>query len=382
MHEEILKEAREFASERFDEALELLRTLGQIPAPSHDEGRRAEFILNWLHAHGAKAAFVDDAKNVVCPITAGCTSGDDGSDLVVFSAHTDVVFPDTEPLPLTEKDGRIYCPGIGDDTANLVCLLMATAHLLAHPRPLGSALLVVANSCEEGLGNLDGTKAIFARYGGRVRSFVSLDCSTPTLVTGAVGSHRWRVSVRTEGGHSWSDFGRPNAIVQISKLVCDLTALELPTFARTTLNVGTIEGGTTVNSIPQQASILFEYRSTSEEALTVMRKRFEQAIEEHRASGEDVTVELLGIRPSTGTVDAAIHQELILLAADVMRTVTEAEPVLKESSTDANVPLSLGIPAVTVGSVVYAHAHTRQEWMEVASLEHGCAMALGLMCQV
>lgn len=382
MRNSILQEAKAFAAAHGYEALELLRILGRIPAPSHDEGRRAEFILAWLREHGATSAYVDEAKNVVCPMTRSCEAGDDGGELVVFSAHTDVVFPDTEPLPFEERDGRIFCPGIGDDTANLVCLLFATAHLLAHPRQLASGVLVVANACEEGLGNLEGTKALFARYGSRIRAFVSLDCSLPTLVTGAVGSHRWRVRVDAAGGHSWKDYGTPNAIVQLAGLVCDLSSLELPTFARTTVNVGTISGGTTVNSIPQHAEALFEYRSTSEEALQIMRERFERTIERRRAEGTEVTVELLGVRPSTGEVDAAAHEALIGTASDVMRAVAGIEPELKSSSTDANVPLSLGIPAVTVGAVVYELSHTRDEWVETASIESGLAIALGLVLEV
>lgn len=382
MTDEVQEEARAFAREHGGEALELLRTLGRIPSPTRDEGRRAEFVLSWLRAHGATEAYVDGAMNVICPVTRACASGDDGSELVVFCAHTDVVFPDTNPLPLEERDGRIFCPGIGDDTANLVCLLMATAHLLAHPRPLPHGLLVVANSCEEGLGNLDGTKAVLARYGSRVRAFVSLDCSLPTLVTGAVGSHRWRVGVEAEGGHSWSDFGRPNAIVQLAGIIRDLVSLKLPSFARTTLNVGTIQGGSTVNSIPQHAEMLFEYRSTADEALAIMRRGFERVIDEHLSAGEQVTTELVGIRPSTGDVDPVAHEALIATCGDVMATITGEEPRRTSSSTDANVPLSLGIPAATVGTVVYRHSHTREEWVETASVEGGCAIALALMLSV
>ena len=381
MREETLAEARAFANEHFDEALDLLRTLGRIPAPSHDEGRRAEFILGWLQERGASAAYIDDAKNVICPITSGCTPGDDGSKLAVFSAHTDVVFPDTTPLPLDERDGRIFCPGIGDDTANLVCLLLATAHLLAHPRPLRRGLLVVANACEEGLGNLAGTKAVFSAYEGRIATFASLDCNLPEVVTGAVGSHRWRVTISTQGGHSWRNFGRANAIEQMARLVCDLYGMELANIggARTTINVGTIEGGSTVNSIAQHAQILFEYRSTSEQCLAEQRRRFEAVLETHRAAGVQVTSEVVGVRPGMGAVDEDAHASFVALCDDVVQSVSGLEPCHTDSSTDANVPLSLGIPATTVGAIVGGLAHTREEWVETESLRNGCAIALGLL---
>lgn len=381
MREDILREARAFAEEHEAEALDLLRELGRIPAPSHDEGRRAEFVRDWLFAHGAGAAYVDEAKNVICPVTCDCAPGDDSGELAVFSAHTDVVFPDTEPLPLEERDGRIWCPGIGDDTANLVCLLMATAHLLAHPRRLGRGLLVVANSCEEGLGNLDGTKAVFARYGERVREFVSLDCYLPTVVTGAVGSHRWRIAVSAEGGHSWRDFGRPNAIASMARIVCDLYAMDLTHSdgARTTINVGTIEGGSTVNSIAQHAEILFEYRSTSELCLVEQRERLEAVLDAHRAAGVNVTAELIGVRPGKGTIGEDAHAALISRADDVVKAICGIEGRHGDSSTDANIPLSLGVPAVTVGAIVGGGAHTREEWVDPASIRNGCAIALGLL---
>ena len=196
-----------------EEPKELLCTLGQIPSPTGEEDRRAVFCRDWLLAQGAEQVTMDEAKNVICPI------GDDGAgDLVVFAAHTDVVFPDRDPLPMEEREGRLYAPGIGDDTANLVNLLLAARYLIRNHVPTTCGLLIVANSCEEGLGNLKGTKALFARYGSRIRAFYSFDLYLPLCCHTAVGSYRYRVTCKTRGGHSYGDFGRPSAV----RILCGL----------------------------------------------------------------------------------------------------------------------------------------------------------------
>ena len=264
MNDMIKAAAEQFARENVKEAQNLLRTLGKIPAPSHDEGRRAAFVSEWFKSQGFKDVQIDAAQNVICKL------GPQDGDLVVFAAHTDIVFPDTAPLPMREEDGRLYAPGIGDDTANLVNLMIAARHLARREDELTQGVLIVANACEEGLGNLDGTKALFAAYGGRVKAFYSLDGKLGHCCSGAVGSYRYRVTCRTAGGHSYANFGNANAIECLAHLIEDLYAVKLPESARTTFNVGRIEGGSTVNSIAQYAAMLYEFRSPSQECLDYM----------------------------------------------------------------------------------------------------------------
>ena len=367
---------RQFARTHHAEALELLKALAPIPAPSHHEERRAHFVRDWMLANGMEGAHLDQATNVICPIA------DDGErNLVVFAAHMDVVFPDTDNLPLREEEGRLFAPGVGDDTANLVALLIAARHLAHHPEliPNGTGILVVANSGEEGLGNLKGTRQLFASYGSRIQRFYSFDLYLPGIVDTAVGSHRWRITVNTQGGHSFKDFGRPNAIERLCALVQELYQLELPADVPTTLNVGTIEGGTTVNAIAAQASCLFEYRSTSDKVLQDLRARMERAIDRLRSDDTHVEVEEVGTRPASSTCPGDSLQRVTQMSCDVMRHITGQEPEVHPSSTDANIPLSLGIPANTIGAVRGALLHTRDEWIDVASLEEGLAVALGVM---
>ena len=376
MRTEIETYVRQFACAHHAEALELLRALAPIPAPSHHEERRADFVRDWMHANGMKEAYVDQATNVVCPIA------DDGErDLVVFAAHMDVVFPDTDELPLREEDGRLFAPGVGDDTANLVALLIAGRHLAHHPEliPDDIGILIVANSCEEGLGNLKGTRQLFASHGSRIKRFYSFDLYLPGIVDTAVGSHRWRITVNTQGGHSFKDFGRPNAIERLCALVQELYQLELPEDVPTTLNVGTIEGGTTVNAIASQASCLFEYRSTSDTVLQDMRRRMEQAIDHYRNDDTHIETEEVGARPASSACPEGSLERMTQESCDIMRRITGQEPEVHPSSTDANIPLSLGIPANTVGAVRGALLHTRDEWIDAASVEEGLAVVLSVM---
>lgn len=367
--------ALSYALESHAEELELLRSLAQIPAPSHHEELRASFVRDWLDAAGAVAT-IDEAKNVICPI------GDDGrKSLVVFAAHTDVVFGDTEALPLAiDPGGRVWrAPGIGDDTSNLVNLLMAAKYLLGHSLDSRFGLLVVANSCEEGLGNLDGTRHLFETFGGRVVEYLSFDGYAGTCTNSAVGSHRYRVSCDTAGGHSYVDFGSPSAIKVLSDVIQELYGIGVPDGPRVTYNVGTIGGGTSVNSIAEHAEMLYEYRSPSDESLSAMRERLDSVLRRHRADGARVDATLLGVRPGNGDVDASRLASLTGRSVDAIRGILGIAPVVGDNSTDSNIPLSLGIPANTMGSVVGGNPHTREEWVDTESLTGGLALVLALM---
>ena len=367
-----------YGQDHFQEAFELLKTLGRIPAPSHHEDARVDFVRNWMQDNGFANVQVDDAKNVIASMC------DDGAcDLVVFAAHTDVVFPDTQELPMREEGGRLYAPGIGDDTTCLVSMLMAARHLrelieggFVSPT---AGILVVANSCEEGLGNLDGMKELFRVYGNRVLAFVSFDGAGSEVVTKAVGSNRYRISVETAGGHSFRDFGNPNAIHLLSRIICDLYAIELPDEAHTTTNVGTIEGGTSVNSIAQHASALYEFRSTSQACLDRMTAAFEDVMARYADEDARISVEVLGIRPGNGDVDAERLDALAARCGDIITAISGEPWYTEDGSTDANIPLSLGIPGVTVGIYRGEGAHTREEYIEIDSLPEAIAMALAMM---
>ena len=181
---------------------------------------------------------------------------EDGGKVVIMAAHMDTVFPEETPLGVREEGDKAFCPGIGDDTANLAVLLVLAAWFAQHAPRTEQGIVFVCNVCEEGLGNLKGTRALMRQWAARTVAFLSLDCTCEAVFHRAVGSKRYRVTAHTEGGHSFSAFGNTNAIEVIARLVQDIYALPVPQHAgsTTTYNVGLIEGGTSVNAIAQQAS--------------------------------------------------------------------------------------------------------------------------------
>jgi len=359
------------------ELRQLVRDMCAIPAPSGHEGNRAEFCRNWFARNGGTDVFVDEALNVICPwnVTAD-------NDLMVFMAHTDTVFPDMDPLPFSEHDGRMFCPGVTDDTANLAVLMVCARYVLKHAVAGKTGILFVANSCEEGLGNLKGSRAVMDAYGSRIREFVTVDGShLNAIVTEAVGSHRYRVTVRTEGGHSFAAFGNRNAIQALSAVIQDLYAVEVPVEgnSKTTYNVGQISGGTSVNTIAQQAEMLYEYRSDHLNCLKHMEEIFMGIIEAHRATGLDVQAERIGDRPCGGNVNREAHEALIARAEGFIRNELQMEPACRSGSTDANIALAEGIPAICISGCSGGGCHTREEWLDIASLEDGCSLLMEML---
>lgn len=366
-----MEELKAYIQQTLPELKELIVTLCSIPAPSNHEEKRAEFCRDWLLKNGAspEQVHVDEALNVVCEVP-GRTDR-----VVVFMAHTDTVFPDLEPMPYHEENGRMFCPGIGDDTANLAVLLMLARYVLTHQLTSEYTLVFAANSGEEGLGNLRGSWQLMKDYGDRTVEVVSFDGYYAGIANDAVGSTRYEVSVRTEGGHSFGNFGNRNAIHQLARMINDLYAVQVPTRAKTTYNVGVIQGGTSVNTIAQDASMLYEYRSEDLSCQEEMRRQFEAIVDKYKAEGLDVSVKVLGNRPCTGEINRERQQQLTEELAEVIRRHSGVEPTVSASSTDCNVPLSLGINAICFGVCMGGGPHTRGEWIEEASLPVGYAIA-------
>ena len=369
-----MKNFTEFWNENEAFVYSTLKELCLIPAPSGMEDARAQYCKAKLESFGAKGVYIDEAKNVIYPINA------EGSDnLTVIAAHTDTVFPDTKPMPYSDDGEIIRCPGVGDDTASLVVLLTLAKYLIENNIDVKRGILIVCNACEEGLGNLKGTRRLFADYEGRIERFVSYDASSMRRITNrCVGSVRYEVEVKTEGGHSYGAFGNKNAIAYLSKIVNAIYELEVPAEEgeKTTYNVGTIEGGTSVNTIAQSAKMLCEYRSTSSTALEIMKNRFFKIFDDVRAMGVEVNVTVVGERPSAKGLDQN-KQDKLCEIIDGARMRVVGEPVIYGSgSTDCNIPLSLGIPAVAFGVYVGGGAHTREEWLKRDSLKQGLEVAI------
>jgi len=350
-----------------------LKELCGIPAPSHHEEKRGQYCLAWLERYGAKGAYIDEALNVVFPINC-----DGSNDITVVAAHTDTVFPDVEPMPYKDDGEKIYCPGVGDNTASLTVMLLTAKYFIEKGIKPQKGIMFVCNSCEEGLGNLKGIRKIFKDHAGRIEKFISFDSSFKKIADRCVGSHRYEVSVETEGGHSYLAFGNSNAIAELSEIICDIYRIEVPKRenSRTSYNVGVIEGGTSVNTIAQSAKMLCEYRSDSIECLEIMEKAFEGVFERAKNRGVNVKVKRIGERPCMGKVDTEKIEEMAIMCERVIRETTGFDVVRESSSTDCNIPLSLGIPAICIGVYMGDGWHTRSEWIEKASLPVGLEVAI------
>lgn len=364
---------QDFIAKNRESIYKTLRELCAIPAPSHFEHQRAEYCRAWLENIGAEGVYIDEALNVIFPI--GCEGSDN---ITVFVAHTDTVFPDTEPMPY-EDDGKVIrSPGVGDDTASLVVLLHVAKYFAEKKIKPAGGVMFVCNSCEEGLGNLAGTKQLFADYEGRIARFISFDEKFDTIADVCVGSHRYEVSVESEGGHSYLAFGKQNAIAELSKIVTEIYEIEIPKVegSKTTYNVGEIAGGTSVNTIAQRATMLCEYRSDNEDCLAVMEAHFARIFDAARERGVNLSVKRIGERPCMGKIDPAKIAALTEICRPIIEKHAAVKVRARSSSTDCNIPLSLGIPALCIGVYHGGGMHTREEWVERTSLPIGLAIGI------
>jgi len=226
---------------------------------------------------------------------------------------------------------------------------------------------------------MKGCRKLMDDFGSRIQEFISFDSGVDRYVNEAVGSRRYKVEITTEGGHSFGAFGNRNAIAYLASLIDTLYTIKVPDIGKTTYNVGTISGGTSVNTIAQQAEMLYEYRSNKREALEIMEEHFQSAIAFYRAKGIDVNVTLLGERPCGSDVDPERQQALNARCAKAGKDNYGVDVTFHYGSTDCNMPLSMGIPAVCVGCRGGAGVHTRDEYVLIDTLAPGLKVAAQLI---
>lgn len=365
----------EFVTKNKDDVLSLLKELVLIPAPSNYEHQKAIFCKNWLTKHGANNTYIDEAENVICKIN--CE--DDSKEKIIFTAHTDTVFPLSQKLLLKEEANKLLCPGIGDDTANLAIMFYCVLFMLQNDVKSDYGFIFAATSGEEGLGNLRGSRKLFENFGKDVKEAIAFDLYLDSLICESIGSERYSITVKTAGGHSFFDCGEPNAIEQIAQIVNDLYNIKIPDYPKThtTQNVGMISGGTSVNTIASQANILYEYRSNNPYCLEIMKDFFDMIIAKHSIDN-DIIVEVMGSRPCGKDVDIncqnALLERVLNSYVDVMSL-----PKLKSGSTDCNIPLSMGIPAICCGLILGAGAHKIDEYIFPDSIPNGMKIALNII---
>ncbi len=351
--------------------------LTEIPAPPFHEAERAATFLSMAQSHGLADARFDDAGNVTA-MRRGTGEG-----LICVAAHLDTVFPPGTDVTVRRDGTRLLAPGVGDDTRSLAVLLAWVRAMDAAEIRTRADILLVADAGEEGPGDLRGMRHLFqhGEYAGRIDAFITVG----RIATGGVGSKRYRASFRGPGGHSYGAFGLVNPMYAMADAVARLSRVEVPSTPRTTYCASVTGGGTSINSIPDHVWTDFDVRSESPEELARLEAQFLALIEaavaaentaRSTASGP-VTLELekIGNRPA-GRTDEAAELPRLARAAIAAHGFT---PVFEFSSTDANIPMSLGIPAIKIGSGGRGgRGHSLQEWIDVEPEASVRGMAAGL----
>jgi len=353
--------------------------LTEIPAPPFQEAQRAAAVKTLLASSGLEVQ-IDKAGNVIAELR-----GTNEKEIVALAAHLDTVFPASTEIKVRREGQRLLAPGISDNGTGLAALAaIARACHEARIKPRRT-ILFVADVGEEGEGNLRGMRALVDAYKLKLKAVIVLDGSgTDHVTTKALASRRVEATITGPGGHSWSDFGMPNPINALVRAAVRFINTKVPPAPRTTFNIGQIEGGTSVNSIPYEAKLKVDIRSESEDELAKLESalrdcvaagvRDEMEAARERSRGKlEWKVELLGSRPG-GELPA--HSPLLgaLRAAD---EYLGNQSRVERSSTDANVPLSQGIDAISIGAGgTGGGAHSLQEWYEPAGRELGLKRAL------
>jgi tripeptide aminopeptidase len=346
--------------------------LTEIPAPPFKEEVRAAYYLTLMQDRGLEDAYIDSEGNAI-----GIRRGNGDGPTLLIAAHLDTVFPEGVDTSIELRGGRYYAPGIGDDTRGLAAMLSIIETLNDSGIQTHGDIMFAANVGEEGRGDLRGIKAIFRDHP-QIDGFVSIDgVRLRRITTGGTGSRRFEFQFSGPGGHSFGAFGLASAIHAMGRTISKIADFETPSFPKTTFTIGTVAGGTSVNSIAADAAFALDMRSNDREQLALLEERAKaaaiEAVAEENArwdSGE-ITVDfvLIGDRPAGRT---ATEDSLVQAAALAFEKVGIELQQLGISSTDSNVPMSLGIPAITIaGGGNGGGAHSPDEWFTPTNSHEG-----------
>jgi acetylornithine deacetylase/succinyl-diaminopimelate desuccinylase-like protein len=349
----------------------------EIPAPPFQESVRAAYMKKVLASTGLRAE-MDDTGNVI-----GEWPGS-SADIVMVTAHLDTVFPAGTDVHVKREGGRLLAPGISDNGTGLAALVALSKAFREAKIKTTKTILFVADVGEEGEGNLRGMRALVESYKKHLKYVLALDGSaTEYVTTAALASRRVEITITGPGGHSWSDFGAPNPIHAMGRGIGRFVTAHVPESPRTSFNVGEIEGGTSVNSIPSSAHMKVDLRSESEMELaaleTLLRDAVKAGVDEEMSAARErgmagsanmlnLKINVLGVRPA-----GELPENSPLLAALVAADNQLGNRSRRErSSTDANIPLSVGIHAISLGAGGRSGgAHTLEEWYDPAGRELG-----------
>jgi acetylornithine deacetylase/succinyl-diaminopimelate desuccinylase-like protein len=346
-------------------------TICEIPAPTFQESRRTEYVRDRMTALGLTEVTADDIGDV-----AGRYAGTGGGPTVLLAAHIDTVFPLETDVKVRRDGDLLRAPGVGDNSASVGTMLHTARLLIESETKLAGDVLFAATVGEEGLGNLRGIRKVMETYGSEIDYVIALDGSLGSLVRQGVGSRRFRLVVTAEGGHSWGAFGSPSAIHSLGRIIAQISDIRVPTNPKTTFNVGLISGGTSVNTIAARAEAVIDLRSLDVEELRRLEERMRRIVADVcRHAGVSAEFELLGDRPVGMIAEEHPLCQMVRRIHQQMGVQTRCYP----SSTDANVPLSMGIPAVTVGVTLGGNGHRTDEYIHTPPLTRGLGQILLLL---
>jgi tripeptide aminopeptidase len=369
-----VKEALDVFQNNLDQALNLAIEVQQIPSPTFHEKKRADFVQSRFLNLGLVDVQQDEIHNVF-----GRFPGAD-PDLppVIVSAHIDTVFAQSTDLTVSHANGqgenRLYGPGLADNSMGVAGILLL-ADVLRHfnIRPQAD-IWFVANVAEEGLGDLKGMRAVVERFGQAGAYIVVEGGSYGHIFHGAIGVRRYRVTVRTDGGHSWGNFGSPSAIHILGRFIAAIDDVIVPRKPKTSYNVGVIEGGTTINSIASEASMLLDLRSAgSDELADLVSFVRKTASNFGRKRGVRIEIDEIGNRPA-GEIPE--DSSIVVWATQALTQVGCESYSLMSGSTDANIPISLGYPAVCIGLANAGNTHRQDEYLDPTNLSSGLSQLL------
>lgn len=351
--------------------LERAIKIQQIPAPSFFESERAEFIRDQFIKESLEDIAIDDIGNVI-----GRLPGSGSISPIVVSAHMDTVFPADTNLEIRRQVDKIAGPGIGDNAVGLAGLFGLLWALNQREKSLTNDLWLVANVGEEGLGDLRGMQAIVDRFRDKPRAYIILEgMALGQIYHRGLDVRRYRIIVKTLGGHSWVNHGRPSAVHELAQIVTRLLDLQIPEEPRTTLNVGVISGGMSVNTIAAEAHLDLDLRSEDPSALADLMAQVESTIQRSKYPGIRIEIESIGQRPIG---EISLDHPLVQLAMQSLESVG-IQPRVNIGSTDANIPLSRGYPAVCLGLTTGNGAHTINEYIHIPPLQQGLRQLLNVV---
>jgi tripeptide aminopeptidase len=361
----------EKAQSVFPELVREVITICEIPAPTFSEERRTQYVQARMISLGLADVTVDAVGNVI-----GWMRGTGTGPTILLAAHIDTVFPLETDVTVRVDGETLRAPSVGDNSASVAVMLYTAKLLLESDTQLSGDIIFVATVGEEGLGDLRGIRAIMKQFEAKIDYVLALDGSLGSLVRQGVGSRRFRVVVNAEGGHSWGAFGVPSAIHSLGRMITRITEIRVPANPKTTYNVGTISGGTSVNTVAARAEAVIDLRSLDREELRRLEDQVRRIVlEVAQNSGVTAELELLGDRPSGEIAEDHPLCRTVRLVHQQLGVQTRSYP----SSTDGNVPLSQGVPAVTVGVTLGGNGHRTDEYIHTTPLVKGLGQVLLLL---